>query len=312
MPDLDDLHLLAPDVDKAVAVRSFERRRDRLRRRRQAVMGSAAVLAAVALGVGSLALLSRDNGGEQSVIAGPPADTGAVAFDVLAVSSPSRQTTTFDVATDIESFRGLWDRSGSTDDRPELDLRRVVVVGITLPTGGCPPELVRIDRDGETLTPIFEHEPGATCGYPLVSSTFVIALDRAPLRPGFTLRLPADDIYGSAEQHLPVDLSGSTIAPETPALDPTAQEVCPPRIDAATRFVDGRLVAGFDTTVADLRGLAGERDEPGDTPAVMCWYEDATFVGARDLPASTTDALTVYIDGDIVHSGMTDGPVERP
>ena len=311
MPNLDDLHLLAPEVDKAVAIRSFGRRRDRLRRRRHVVMGSAAVLAVVALGVGSLSLLASDNGGDLTVVAGPPADTGAVAFDVLAVSSPAWQTT-FDVATDIETFRDLWDRSGTTDDPPELDLRRVVVIGITLPTSGCPPELVRIDRDGETLTPIFEHEPGATCGYPLRSTTFVIALERAPLTPGFTLRLPGNDTYGFAEQRQTIDLSGSTNALETPALDPTAHDVCPPQIDSATRLVGGRLVAGFDTTVADLKELAGERKEPGDTPAVMCWYEDVTFVGGRDMPASTTDALTVYIDGEIVHSRTTDGPVERP
>ncbi|MGY6502433.1 MAG: hypothetical protein ACXIVQ_16225 [Acidimicrobiales bacterium] len=297
MPDLDDLPLLAPEVDTAIAGRSFRLRRDRLRRRRT-VMSSAAVLALVALAAGSLALLAHGGDSAPTVVATPPTDTSStnlqrdeISFEVIAVNGAVDPMGTMVAAVDAASYEDLWARSGSADPAPDVDLTHVVVVSITIPDDACPPRLDRFERDDAVITPIFE-EVGE-CAWPLIPRTFVVALDRAPLEPGFTLRLPGDDTHGLPERLLPVEVS---VSRHTPALDPMAQEVCPPEVEGR-RLSGGRLVAGSATTVAELSGIAGQRDEPGDTPAVMCWYEDATVVGLDEV--STTDALAVYIDGQI-------------
>ncbi len=322
MPDLDDLHFLAPDVDTAVAIESFGRRRAQLRRRRQVVMGSATLLALVVLGAGSLALISRDQGDERIVVARPPAESSSttvsgddvvpVNFEVVAVTEVTEAGEpmgTLRAAVDEASYEELWSRSSSAEPAPSLDLSQVVVVSITIPDDACPPELVRFERDAEVITPIFE-EPAGFCIEPLIPKTFVVALDRSPLMPRFTLRLPGDDTYGFDEQLLPVDLAATASAPAAPTLDPAAQEVCPP-VATGMRLSGGRLVAGFDTTVGDLGELAGDHDEP-DTPAVVCWYKDATFSGALGGPPATTDVRTIYIDGEVVHAGMVDGAIQRP
>lgn len=105
----------------------------------------------------------------------------------------------------------------------------------------------------------------------------------------------------------PADAAG----PTEPVLDLAASEVCPPEA-AGMRIVGGRLVAGFDATVADVAHLLGRRTEAEDTPAVVCWYEDAEFTGSLSAPATTTGAMTIYIDGEIVHAGTDDGPPQRP
>lgn len=105
--------------------------------------------------------------------------------------------------------------------------------------------------------------------------------------------------------------SANETDPAEPALDPIASDVCPPQ-SAGMRIVGGRLVAGFDTTVAGVAHLLGRRTEADDTPAVVCWYEDAEFTGSLSAPATTAGAMTIYIDGEIVHAGTDDGPPQRP
>lgn len=95
------------------------------------------------------------------------------------------------------------------------------------------------------------------------------------------------------------------------SMDPLAMDVCP-REAEGMRTVGGTLVAGFDTTVADVMDLVGPHDEAGDAPAVMCWYQDAEFLGALEAPAATTDVVTVYLDGQLVYSGTREGPAQRP
>ncbi|QGG96743.1 Kelch repeat-containing protein [Actinomarinicola tropica] len=95
------------------------------------------------------------------------------------------------------------------------------------------------------------------------------------------------------------------------SVDPLAQQVCP-AVATGMRVVGGTLVAGFDTTVGEVAHLLGERTEGSDVPAVVCWYEDAEFLGALEEPAAMTDAMTVHVDGEIVHASTSDGPPRRP
>lgn len=96
-----------------------------------------------------------------------------------------------------------------------------------------------------------------------------------------------------------------------PVLDPIASDVCPPEA-AGMRIVGGRLVAGFDTTVADVADLVGHFTGADDTPTVVCWYDDAEFIGSLAATASTTGATTIYIDGELVHAAMDDGRHDVP
>lgn len=105
----------------------------------------------------------------------------------------------------------------------------------------------------------------------------------------------------------PADAQASAVA----GMDPLAQQVCPAEA-TGMRVVGGTLVAGFDTTVGEVAHLLGERTEGSDVPAVVCWYEDAEFLGALEEPAATTDAMTVHVDGEIVHASTSDGPPRRP
>jgi hypothetical protein len=74
---------------------------------------------------------------------------------------------------------------------PDVDLDQQVVVAITIPDDACAPELVRFDRDGSAITPVFE-EVTDECEEPLIPKRYVVAIDRAGID---RLRLPADETY---------------------------------------------------------------------------------------------------------------------
>jgi hypothetical protein len=80
-----------------------------------------------------------------------------------------------------------------------------VAVSITIPDDACPPELAGFVRDGERISPTFQEPPGG-CFKPLISRVFVVAIDRASVRPAFELRLPGQPVFGFDEQRLRVEL----------------------------------------------------------------------------------------------------------
>ena len=217
MPDdLDHLNRLAPTVDPDRAQAAFRRRRRRSRSRRRGAMAAAAVAVLVA-GTTVVVAAMDDDDDEAPVVAGPggtdgPAiPHGPVTFEVLTVAPASDDLGTLRAATDEGGYVNLWKYANTSDPRPEVGFDQQVVVSITIPGDGCEPALTELERDGGVVTPVFVVREAA-CFSNLVARTYVVALDRAPLGAGFTLRLPAQELYGFGEQRLRVELGGGRVA----------------------------------------------------------------------------------------------------
>jgi hypothetical protein len=104
--------------------------------------------------------------------------------------------------------------------------------------------------------------------------------------------------------------------------DSLARAQCPVQTTLNLRVGGGHLVAGYDTTVAELRGLLENgydrvtihRDVDPDADAVLCWYADLTLTPpfGRGNPRPAGGGLTVYVDGLRVGGGSTDATPRRP
>jgi hypothetical protein len=244
MPDLDDLHRLAPEVDEARAADAFRRRRRRARVARRSLvgLGAAAALASV---VAAVAIVARDD--DPSVVAGPSTDDHQnVMFSVLSTHVAVDEMGTLRAATDQPGYEELWSTSGASGAAPEVHMPGSVVVSITIPDDACPPDLTGFERAGDTITPLFREPPGG-CNEPLIPKTYVVALARSLLEPGFTLRLPADDIYGFGEQRLRVELGETpTSTLSTTALSP--EPTCTDIERFAEVLVDTGITYDYDAT----------------------------------------------------------------
>lgn len=217
MAELDDLHRLAPTIDGDAAGAAFRRRRHRSRSMRRGALAAAAVLVMVAGTVAVAGNLDDDS----PLVAGPASGTSPVTFEVLTIAQASDQMGKLRSATTAGEYVNLWKSANTSDPRPEVDFHEQVVVSITIPDDACPPELTAFERAGDVITPTFV-EPTRGCDLPLIPKTYVVALDRASVEPAFTLRLPADDIYGFAEQRLRVELGGEGDLPTVWAQQPFA------------------------------------------------------------------------------------------
>jgi hypothetical protein len=176
-----------------------------------AVLAVAAGAAVRALGVDDRAAVGSGDTTAPSTAPAPDPATGPVGFEVLHLGGAGEaQMGTVQVAATDAQLAALWDdlvglplppeASGpygpeDTDvlaaGPPDVDLDQQVVVAITIPDDACAPELVRFDRDGSAVTPVFE-EVTDECEQPLIPKRYVVALDRAGID---RLRLPADETY---------------------------------------------------------------------------------------------------------------------
>lgn len=261
MPDLDDLHRLAPSVDYDAAVATFRRRRSRDRLVRRGAFGAVAAL----LVVGSVALATSLREDGDAVMAGPSQDGASVGFRVLSVAVAVDDMGTLRAATDRPEFDALWAQSGSDQVPPEADFGEVVVVSITIPDDACPPELTAFQRELDTITPVFL-EPQGGCNQPLIPKTYVVALSRTSLDTRFTLRLPGQNVYGFGEQRLEVELGAS----------PTSTVVSAPVV------VEPEPTCGqverFAEQLVDV-GIAYDY-EPSESPEALFADADVVLLGA--------------------------------
>lgn len=226
MPELDDLHRLAPSIDHDAAVAIFLRRRSRDRLVRRAALGLAA---GALLVVGSIVMVASLREDGEAVVAGPSQDGASVGFKVLSVAEAVDDMGTLRAATDPPEFDALWAQSGSDQVPPEIDFDKVVVVSITIPDDACPPELTAFQRELDTITPVFL-EPQGGCDEPLIPKTYVVALSRTSFDTQFTLRLPGQNTYGFGEQRLEVQLGASptstvSSAPVVVEPEPTCAQI---------------------------------------------------------------------------------------
>jgi hypothetical protein len=199
-----DLAPLAPDVDLAAARALFDERRRRRRRRRRILTSGVSVALVVALSAIGWAALVRDGG--QVASTGSLPEKRPVAFEVVGVwATDVEHVGQLRAARSAPELAELWDAAGLPGEPVAIDFEEQVAVSITIPDDACPPELAGFARDGERITPRFEEPPGG-CFLPLVARTFVVAIDRASVRPAFELQLPAQPDFGFDVQLLRVEL----------------------------------------------------------------------------------------------------------
>ena len=197
MADEHDLHHLAPGVDREAAVAAFRRRRRRSRSLRRGAWAAAAMVVVVA---GSVAVVSTVYDDDAPVAHGPIGRGRQRRADHLRGARRHRGAAT------------RWARCGSAVDegrvRQPLEVRqhrRAQAAGRLRHAGGgqhhdprqrVPARAHPASREPATSSrPVFVEPPGG-CDDPLIPKTFVVVLDRTTLEPVFTLRLPADTLYG--------------------------------------------------------------------------------------------------------------------
>jgi hypothetical protein len=85
------------------------------------------------------------------------------------------------------------------------------------------------------------------------------------------------------------------------------------------RLSGGHLVAGYDTTFADMQAAVGYNvnnaadGTKADAASVLCWYEDVTLTPplGRGEP-KVTDAVAIYVYGRQVGASTVDRAPRRP
>ena len=192
------------------------------RRMPRLVLAAAAIVAVVAGVALVLAVVDRSpsprvraDAPDRSVIDGStttPAPTGPVAFDVLSVAQGSQNTqSSLQSVLDQTQLDQLWVIDGLAGQVPDVDFDRQSVVSMTIPDDACPPTLDGFDREGSTLRPRFVEPPGP-CIQPLLSRTYIVALDWASTGPAYRVSLPGRPGLGSDQPtYLDVDRSASTV-----------------------------------------------------------------------------------------------------
>jgi hypothetical protein len=238
MPDdVLDLSGLAPDVDLSAARALFDRGRSRRRRRRQIVQALGGVALVGGLIGLALAIWPEDTNEVRTAPSEQPAEEPATfAFEVLQMAAVGDEMGRLRAAVDPAQLEALWAEAG-LPGRPEpTDFDRWVIVTITIPDDACPPTLTDFQISGDeppVITPTFE-ETAQACVYPLIPKTFVVAIDRAWASPRFTLRLPADEVYGFGEHRLDIMVPERT----GPTTVETTTTVAPPEPAAVMALVD--------------------------------------------------------------------------
>jgi hypothetical protein len=154
-----------------------------------------------------------------------------VAFQVLRVAESVDVIGSVRSATDGESFLSVWPPLGPLGEPPVVDFDEQVVVSITIPTSSCEPELTGLQRDGGRITPTFVEPRDRGCNDILVARTYIVALDRASLEPGFTLFLPGQPIFGFGDTWSVVRLSGADPEPPCPDVEAFAEGLVDVGID---------------------------------------------------------------------------------
>jgi len=209
MDDWDgpDLGGLRADVDHDASRNLFDRRRRRRHQRRRAALGGglAVLLAGV---VAVTAVVVPDE--RVSVItdeAPEPDPGGEIGFELLAdEGTDDKERGLLRSATDDASLAALWNELALEGPPPPVDFRERVVVSMTVADGACPAELAGFERSGDLVTPDFEEQPGDCPPPPVITRTYVAALDRDSVGRRFTVFLPGRADFGYGDQGLLVEV----------------------------------------------------------------------------------------------------------
>jgi hypothetical protein len=138
---------------------------------------------------------------------------GSDGFEVIAVEQTQLPFGTIRAATDAPAYAAMWASDLFGKEPPSVDFQRRVVLTFTVPGNGCPDTLVEIrDQIDDPLVwePLFEPS-GRECVDPLLTWTYVVAIDRPPVGVDITFHLPGDDVYQYDESELTVKISAATV-----------------------------------------------------------------------------------------------------
>lgn len=139
-------------------------------------------------------------------------------WETIAVEETSLPFGTILAATDAVEAGGFWTTIRGTDGAfaPFVDFERRFVVAFTLPDDACPDRLVRLRSAGDATQeriiwePRFEPPPGG-CEQPLITRTYVVAIDRPLVDVDITFRLPGDEVFGYEASELIVTVERALI-----------------------------------------------------------------------------------------------------
>lgn len=249
---------------------------------------------------------------------GSPQPDGTVAegsaegfYEVVPARQANEPMGSLHAAVDQEGLGRLWSDVGFDDIPPEVDFKQRVVVTLTVPASGCPPQVTDVERGGGVVKVLYEDDmPDGVdaCATILLPRTLVVAIDRDGLTPAFELVLPGSDTYGYAEQRLVVDVppgsdspvvEGSPSVEDSPvAEDPSAAEDPP--------VVEDPVSSGLDLE-APVPGREITFDGAGDVhldqvldPSLIARYEgggSCGFWGPDEPSHNGTDPLSGLATG---------------
>lgn len=232
------------------------------------------------------------------------------------------------VATTEDQYAALWEESGVTAERPEVDLESEIVIWFGAVFGsGCPIRLDDVVVDAEAALVhgdiVIPGNPQA-CNDDANPRAFIVALarDRLPEGP-FRVQLDADDPPGGAPEErtvVAVDLSAPGSTAEDGEIGPDPEAVEP---EEAYRVEPGGVLeSGFPallsvdlacdlTVIGPFNGVAFAADEPV-VPPPSEWVAAAGDEGRLDvevLVEGEPARLTVTAAGrSVAYSPTTDQP----
>jgi hypothetical protein len=182
-------------------------------------------------------------------------------FEVLAIEETTEAFGTLRAATDEAGLATLWAEVGIQD--VPVDLSRWVVVSFTVANDNCLDPLVGFQVDGSTLEPVRAFPPA--CEAPLLTTTYVVAVDRVAVSPSFALRLPADEPFHD-EARLEVVVDGETPSPSVVGSEPWPEVTF--ELLAMGEAVEPMGMVRSATTDAGYESLWASAGLGGDVPEV--------------------------------------------
>jgi hypothetical protein len=203
---------------------------------------------------------------------------GSDGFEVIAVEQTQLPFGTIRAAADAAAYAAMWSSDLFGKEPPSVDFVHRYVVTFTLPDDACPDTLLQIrDMIDEPLVwePVFEPPPGG-CDQPLVTRTYVVAIDRPPVDAAITFRLPGDDVYGYDGTELTATVAAATVTVqlgEAATASPATGDEFVVLAAEATQLEFGTILVAYNTEQFD-----------------RMWAE--SFVGA-DQPSVDFDHLVV-------------------
>lgn len=203
----------ALDVDVEASPEVLEQRRRANRRRRRNVRVAVVAVALAVLGA--------------VAIVGIGGNDTSVPFELLATIADRGETGHLVAVEDPAAISAALSDAGTTASTTRIDLRRWVVVSMSVDLDQCKDVPIAMNLDDGTVTPVFGLPPElrgqpvlCTLGAPIdgITHRFLVAIERAAVSPSFVLRLPVDVAPDGEEIRLTIDAGTTATRPPQDAV----------------------------------------------------------------------------------------------